>query len=208
MRTRFLTSPIVAGLSLSVSVNKPTSSGNSCARTFFKSVIVIKLENKDSFQSSNVLNSLLHSLSSISFFLQGAMSLCRMIFLLCIQYCFDKLFTSSFMESFCSWVNHCGRGPMTSIHIEYRFKSVFQFQVETPACQRTWEASQSLYTSQLVSTKKCAETCLHVSQRRVLIFHTVVFIQVAVWWRTIYSQVFLSHFVKFFCRDVKSIVFI
>lgn len=153
--------------------------------------------------SSKVLYLSHQRASAMSVFLPGAISLWRMTRSFGILNTFMRCSQSLRTANLCSCVKPTlGSGPITSIPIEKRFISVLHSQAETPACHKTWVGSPSLYTSQFVSIRKWAETCLHVSQRRVRIFPLTVSNQVAVWWRTIYSQVFLSHFVKFLCRDV------
>lgn len=135
----------------------------------------------------NVLNSLDQNSSATSFLRFGAISLWRMILFTGSLRSVINEVTSSRTDFRCALVNQ-GSGQMISIPIEYLFISFFQSHSLIPACQSLSCNCPILYMSQLVSTTKWHETGHTVSCRRT---HLIVHSPVAVWCKTIYSQVFV-----------------
>lgn len=136
----------------------------------------------------NVLYSLDQNSSATSFLRLGAISLWRMILFTGSLRSVINEVTSSRTDFLCAFVNQ-GSAQMISIPIEYLFMSFFQSHSETQACQSLSCNCPILYISQLVSTTKWQETGHMVSCRRT---HLIVHSDVAVWCKTIYSQVFIQ----------------
>jgi len=134
------------------------------------------------------LNSLDQNESSTSFFRFGAISLWRMILFTGSLRSVINEVTSSRTDFLCAFVNQ-GSGQMISIPIEYLFISFFQSHSLIPACHWISVSFPILYMSQFVSTTKWQETGHTVSCRRT---HLIVHSPVAVWCKTIYSQVFIQ----------------